>query len=66
MQSKHPNRFFGMNPVGVPGNGPKGTDWNHDLPKTWREAVDVGPSPTAAADEAIIASEEQAGDADDA
>jgi hypothetical protein len=66
MQSKHPNRFFGLNPVGVPGNGRKDAEWNHDLPKTWRDAVEAAPSPTAATVEEIVDAEEMSGDADDA
>ena len=66
MQSKHPNRFFGLNPVGVPGNGRKDAEWNHELPKTWRDAVEAAPSPSAATVEAIENNEEMTGDADDA
>lgn len=65
MQSKNPNRFFGLNPVGVPNNGRKETEWSHDLPKTWREAVAAAPA-NAPAEDAIVDAEEQSGDADDA
>ena len=43
MQSTHPNRFFGLNPVSAPGSGPKEGEWNHDLPATWRDAVAAPP-----------------------
>lgn len=66
MQSKHPNRFFGLNPVAVPNNGRKETEWNHDLQKTWRDAVGGTPATNAAATEVIDEAEEQAGDSDDA
>lgn len=59
MQSTHPNRFFGLNPVSVPSNGPKEGEWNHDLPATWRDAVAAPPvagqdaaAPDQAADDA--------------
>lgn len=65
MQSKNPNRFFGLNPVGVPNNGRKDVEWNHDLPKTWRDAVAEAPT-NAAATEVIVEAEEASGDADDA
>ena len=61
MKSAHPNRFFGMNPVGVPNNGAKDVKWSHELPKDWRSAV-AGPEgpPSLPSDD-----EEYAGDFDD-
>jgi len=62
MQSKNPNRFFGLNPVGVPNNGRKDVEWNHDLPKTWRDAVTEAPLHSGFAAEAV----DEASDTDEA
>ncbi len=62
MQSKKPNRFFGISSVSVPSQGPKEGEWSRDLPKTWRDALAGTPAPSAAPDAAASA----AGRGDDA
>ncbi len=62
MQSKKPNRFFGISSVTVLSQGPKEGGWSRDLPKTWRDALAGTPAPSAAPDAAASA----AGRGDDA
>ncbi len=50
MQSKNPNRFFGINPVSVASQGPKEGGWSRDLPKTWQDGLASAHAPSAAAD----------------
>ncbi len=50
MQSKNPNRFFGINPVISPSAGPKKGVWMRDLPKTWQDAIASNLHPSAAPD----------------
>ncbi len=62
MQSKKPNRFFGISSVTVPSQGPKEGEWSRDLPKTWRDALAGHLPPSTAPDAAASA----AGRGDDA
>ncbi len=52
MQSKNPNRFFGINPVSVASQGPKEGGWSRDLPKTWQDALAGAHAPSTAPDAA--------------
>ncbi len=52
MQSKNPNRFFGINPVSSPSQGPKEGGWSRDLPKTWQDALASAHPPSTAPDAA--------------
>ncbi len=62
MQSKNPNRFFGISSVTMLSQGPKEGEWSRDLPKTWRDALTRTPAPSAAPD----AADSAAGRGDDA
>lgn len=50
MQVSNPNRFFGMNPVSAPNQGKREGIWSHDLPRSWRDAIEAdGKTPAAEA-----------------
>lgn len=56
MQTSNANRFFGLNPAAAPNQGKREGTWSHELPRTWREALDAdGKAP---ADEATSSTDE--------
>lgn len=57
LRSKHPNRFFGLNPQGIPNQGRKLGTWSRDLPKDWRSAIGADGEDTSTVD-----ADETAGD----
>jgi len=48
VDSRYPNRWFGSNPQAIPNHGKKLTEWNRELPKDWRSALELDPDATAA------------------
>lgn len=42
LRSKQPNRFFGVNPQGMPSQGRREGAWSRDVPKDWRTALGLG------------------------
>ena len=60
LRSKQPNRFFGVNPQGMPNQGAREGAWSRDVPKDWRSALGLEPE----ADDAPAPAEEPAVTAD--
>ena len=53
LRSDKPNRFFGVNPAGIPSQGRQLTPWSREIPKDWRSALGVdGPDPSETSDDA--------------
>ena len=47
LRSDKPNRFFGVNPAGIPNQGRQLTPWSREIPKDWRSALGVdAPDPS--------------------